>query len=105
MNEAYKRGYDKINWFPLPVQQRSAAPRAGSDFPCPRVITDTMDAVQHVDGKHYDSKSAFRAVTKARGYIEVGNDPARLRPAERIKPNEKDQIAAIDKAIARTLGT
>lgn len=70
--------------------------------PLPGVVTDSMPALQHVDGKYYDSKSAFRRVTKAHGYIEVGNDPARLRhaPAPR-KPDPKEIRETIEKAAAR----
>lgn len=41
----------------------------------PAIHLDTMDALEHpLDGQMYDSKSAFRAVTKAHGCIEVGNE-------------------------------
>lgn len=41
----------------------------------PQVITDTMDGTWHpCDGRVYDSKSRFRAETRARGCIEVGNE-------------------------------
>lgn len=59
-----------------------------------------MQACEHVDGNFYDSKSAYRAVTKARGLIEVGNDPARFkRPAKPDKDKAIDQ--SIERAIAR----
>lgn len=73
---------------------------ARADFPCPRVVTDTMPPIEHVDGKFYDSKSAFRATTKANGMIEVGNDPARLRPGDKPKRDDRKIDAAIHKAIA-----
>ena len=39
------------------------------------VISDSMDALVHpCTGKLMDSKSAFRAVTKAKGGVEVGNE-------------------------------
>ena len=47
---------------------------ASSDFPCPRIISDAMPPAEHVNGQFYDSKAAFRAVTKAEGLIEVGNE-------------------------------
>lgn len=38
------------------------------------VIEDSMPATKHpIDGKYYESKSAFRRVTKASGCVEVGN--------------------------------
>lgn len=39
------------------------------------VIGDEMPATEHpIDGRVYESKSAFRRVTRANGCIEVGND-------------------------------
>jgi hypothetical protein len=39
------------------------------------VISDTMNAMRHpATGKLMDSKSRFRAVTRAHGCVEVGND-------------------------------
>lgn len=41
----------------------------------PHVISDTMDAMRHpCNGQWYDSKSKFRAETRARGCTEVGNE-------------------------------
>jgi hypothetical protein len=63
-----------------------------------------MDPIQHVDGKFYTSKSAFRATTKREGYIEVGDDPSRLKRPTRPKADRKKQREAVDKAIAQVLG-
>ena len=79
-------------------------PVARSHLACPRVIGDGMDPTEHVDGKFYESKSAYRAVTKAHGYIEVGNDPARLRTPPKPKGDPVKRRQAVEKAIARTLG-
>ena len=49
-------------------------PAARSELPVPYVISDAMDPVEQVDGRFYSSKSAFRAVGKAHGLIEVGNE-------------------------------
>jgi hypothetical protein len=49
----------------------------GRHVPAPRVhiIGDHMDATKHMaDGRTYDSKSAFRAATRAAGCVELGND-------------------------------
>lgn len=41
----------------------------------PYIVRDSMDAAVHpVTGEVMDSKSAFRAVTKAHGLVEVGNE-------------------------------
>ena len=51
----------------------TAPPKRG-DLPLPFVISDTMDPVEQVDGKFYTSKAAFRAVGRANGLTEVGNE-------------------------------
>ena len=43
-------------------------------------------------------------MTKREGFIEVGNDPARLRPAEKPKVDPAVRRAAIEKATAQVLG-
>lgn len=52
------------------------------------VIDDSMPPTEHlIDGKIYESKSAFRAVTKAHGCVEVGNDSIRSRWTEPSIPD------------------
>lgn len=44
------------------------------------VIHDTMDhTLNHADGRHYDSKRAFAAATRAAGMVEVGNEMGALQ--------------------------
>jgi len=51
-----------------PISERSA-------LPAPMLALDTMDALWHPHtGQMIDSKSQFRAVTKASGGEEVGNE-------------------------------
>ena len=51
-----------------PMSERSA-------LPAPMLNRDQIDPLWHPhDGRHYESKSEFRAVTKAAGGEEVGND-------------------------------
>ena len=45
----------------------------------PHVISDIMEPVEQVDGRHYTSKRAFRAVGRANGLTEVGNEKFRPR--------------------------
>lgn len=46
-----------------------------SSLGAPMLISDHMPDTWHPhDGKHYDSKSHFRAVTKASGGEEIGTD-------------------------------
>lgn len=66
-------------------------PGPRSSLPLPYVISDTMDATEQVDGKFYESKSEFRAVGKALGLIEVGNEklPPRVRSSKQPGFKEK----------------
>lgn len=59
------------------VDRDTAGPR--HQGPVRGVITDTMStALRHPStGKLMDSKSQFRAVTRAHGCVEVGNDTLR----------------------------
>jgi hypothetical protein len=76
-------------------------PVARSHFPAPMVIGDGMDHLQHpADGRHYDSKSRFRRVTKDHGCVEMGNDPARFRPRKQ-EIDTKANRASLEKARAR----
>lgn len=44
----------------------------------PNVITDSLPDLRHpITGKPMDSKSQFRAVTRAHGCVEVGNETQR----------------------------
>lgn len=54
----------------------------------PNLIRDQMDPTWHpCTGETIDSKSKFSRITRANGCIEVGNDPARLRPPPKKKPD------------------
>lgn len=61
--------------------KRESTPVARSNLPLPYVIGDAMPPAEHVDGRFYESKSAFRAVTRAHGLTEVGNE--KLKPKTR----------------------
>jgi len=68
----------------------------------PMVIADEMPPTQHMaDGGTYTSKRKFRAVTRAHGCVEVGNDPAMLRPKPEPKPDRQAVKAAVGKAFSR----
>lgn len=105
-DQAYKDGYNQIDWSkhvpwePKPV----ARPTGRSDLACPHFISDTMPATEHVDGNFYESKAAFRAVTRREGMIELGNDPQRHKLLEKQTSTKEDRRAAIDKAVTQTLG-
>lgn len=96
MTWVYRRG--KIVEKGGPEDVQTFAPR--SDLPSPMLISDAMPAAEHVDGKFYESKSAFRRVTKANGLIEVGNDAQRFR--KKTKPDQTKAISdSVDRAFAQ----
>ncbi|QIG75004.1 hypothetical protein EVC14_006 [Rhizobium phage RHph_I3_18] len=78
-------------------------PAARSDtFPVPNFISDHMEPLEHpLTGKFYTSKREFSAITRERGYEEVGNDPARLRPRPKPKADRKAIKDSVQKAMAR----
>ncbi len=89
-----ERGWRKSYGPPQTAMRRS-------DYPCPRIISDTMPPTEHVDGKFYDSKSAFRKVTEAKGYVELGNDTARFKAPDRPQRDASNLNATLHKAIAQ----
>ena len=72
---------------------------ARSEHPRPYVISDGMPPTEQVDGQFYESKSAFRAVGKKLGLIEVGNEKfapkarASAGPAQEAKRHQAIQKA------------
>jgi len=71
-----------------------------SDLPTPMVISDTMPPTEQVDGVFYESKSAFRAVGKQLGLIEVGNE----KPKPRTRPSAgRDQDEARVKSVKKAV--
>jgi len=85
------------------VQKHLAPPRHRSD-PAPHVISDVMDALKHMGtGETIDSKSRFRAATRASGCEEVGNDPAILRDRPKVEPRgvEMDVKRALEELRSR----
>lgn len=64
--------------------ERKQAPVARSSLPMPNVISDVMPLTEQVDGRFYDSKARFRAVGRALGLTEVGNE----KPKPRRRPSE-----------------
>jgi hypothetical protein len=60
---------------------RREIPVARSTLPTPHVISDTMPPTEQVDGKFYESKSAFRRVGRALGLTEVGTE--KFKPKQR----------------------
>lgn len=73
---------------------------ARSDMPAPMLISDHMQPCEHVDGRFYDSKAAYRAVTRANGLTEVGNEKL---PNRRPKTPKAVREAGIERAVERAV--
>ena len=59
--------------------------RARSSLPAPMIISDHLDGVKNpVDGKTYDSKSAYYQTVKAAGCEIVGNEAEKM-----VAPSDK----------------
>jgi hypothetical protein len=71
--------------------KRTGSPVARSALPCPMLISDEMPPTEHVDGRHYTSKAAFRAITRAHGLTEVGNE--RFKPKQRSTDDRSAKTA------------
>jgi hypothetical protein len=81
---------------------KKTAPAKRSELPFPHVISDTMDAVEQVDGKFYTSKRAFRAVGRALGLTEVGNEKFKPFVRSTAKRETKAQrMAALKVAVEK----
>jgi hypothetical protein len=50
-----------------------------------------MEATEQVDGKFYTSKSAFRAVGKSLGLVEIGTEKFRPRQRASARATEKEK--------------
>jgi hypothetical protein len=81
---------------------------ARSGLGAPGVISDEMPPTQSMlDGKYYTSKAALRATYRPSGnregarFVEVGNDPALLRPRPKPAPDRKAIRQAVGRAFAR----
>lgn len=70
---------------------RKGAQPARSDLPAPMIIRDEMAPTEQVDGKFYTSKAKFRAVGRALGLTEVGNE--KFRPKTRASASAANKRA------------
>lgn len=73
-----------------------------SDLPTPMFIRDDMPETEHpCTGQAYNSKSSFRAVTKAHGCVEIGNDSSRFNVPDRKAPDRQGIRNSLQKAAAQ----
>lgn len=76
--------------------------RPGEALAAPGVVSDVMDPVRSQgNGRTYDSKSQIREHYRRDGFVEVGNDPARLRLKKKPKIDGAKIMESVDKAMAR----
>lgn len=100
--QAYRDGYDRIDWSDAPKPKRRwrhefASKR--SHLACPQIVRPFSDPVQSMaDGKFYDDPASLRATYKAennpRGvdYIELGNERQEFVPVEFDEKQRRDDI-------------
>jgi hypothetical protein len=70
-----------------------------SGLPCPSIIRDGLDGLMsHVDGKRYDSKSAYYRSVKAAGCEIVGNEAPTTTVEGNKRPVSRDDV---EQAIAK----
>ena len=65
-------------------------PVARSSLPMPNVISDEMPPVEQVDGRYYTSKALYRAVGRAHGLTEVGNEKPKPKRRETNRREVKE---------------
>jgi len=77
---------------------------ARSKLPRPYVVSDTIEPTEQVDGKFYTSKRQFRAVGKALGLTEVGNETFHVKQKERAsstRVEKEKRVRAVKTAIEK----
>jgi len=74
-------------------------PAARSALPRPMIISDTLaDVVNPINGKPYDSKSAYYRDVKAAGCTIMGNDTIEAKDHDEGPP-----LAEIERDVAQTI--
>lgn len=81
------------------VPKRLAAPLHAPSGRAPFVLSDTIDLVNPIDGKRYDSRSTYDAVARRAGLIEVGNEDVRKHTAPRPGPDSNQIVDSIRRAM------
>lgn len=69
------------------------------------IASDTMEPLRHMsNGQMYDSKSRFRAETRARGLTEVGNEKWPDRQIARNSPVAPEMKRLVDRVTPMSRG-
>ena len=77
---------------------KSKWPISKSSLLCPAVISDIMPPTEQVDGRFYESKSAFRAVGRSLGLIEIGNE----KPKPLVRSTDQRAVKEARRKALRT---
>jgi hypothetical protein len=81
---------------------RESTPVARSKLPLPYVISDIMPETEQVDGKFYTSKRQFRAVGRALGLTEVGDQkPPQTTRSTNKRAVKEARRKALQTAVAK----
>jgi hypothetical protein len=90
-NQVYK--YCKVQKKVLPIEE--CLDREEYTLSQIQIVNDEMQPTRHpLTGKHYTSKTRFREETRARGYVEVGNEYQNGFNPEVSKAKEMKQQAS-----------
>lgn len=91
-----------VPWPKVAAARRERAAATRSTLPTPMVIRDGLDGVKNpVDGKTYDSKSAYYRAVKDAGCVIVGNEAEKLSQSPpKVKEVTSDDI---DRAMNKVL--
>lgn len=81
------------------VPKRLAAPLHAPDRVGPFVRSDTIDLVNPIDGKRYDSRSAYDAVARRAGLVEVGTEDLAKHTAKRHELSQRERVDSIKRAM------
>ena len=110
MSKAYRQGYDRIKWTPLPAPVRKPKQVARSRLPIPMLIRDFDEPVQSMaDGKWYHSKAALARSHRASGnphgqdFVELGNESVQWQ--EPVPDRAKDRRILRDSLAQIEAGT
>lgn len=81
----------------IPKHLYRRAPVARSHLPSPMVISDSLDGVWNpMDGRHYDSKSAYYRSVRQRGGEIIGNESPRVASPPPLPSAEADVAEALN---------
>jgi len=83
------------------VNKNKAGPKNEKLGKASYVISDIMPSTKHMaNGQFYESKSAFRAATKADGCLEVGNETSTLlKPRQKVELDRGARRESIQRAV------